>query len=91
MSPRAEGPRDLLELAEKTGYAGKIEVIFGTRAAGKGYDAGSHDAMHAERLALLPNARLHAWSDAEGDVVKWLAKQLRLIEVLVRLADGKSA
>jgi hypothetical protein len=85
MSPHAEGPRDLLELAGKTGYAGRIEVIFGTRAAGEGYDAGSHDALHAERLALLPNTRLHAWPDAEGDVVEWLAKQQRLTEVLLQL------
>ncbi|WP_224371002.1 hypothetical protein [Hyalangium versicolor] len=89
--PPTTGPRDLLRLAAETRHAGKLDILFSTVPDAQSWHAGSHSAVHAERLGLLPNCRLHAFPDyAEGELLPKIDHRKMLVSFLHRVAfsDG---
>ncbi|WP_224242404.1 alpha/beta hydrolase family protein [Hyalangium gracile] len=73
------GPRDLLRLAAETGHTGKLEILFSTVAPGQGVQASSHSAVHAARLGLLPNCRVHAFPDHPENKLLPKLEQLKVL------------
>jgi acetyl esterase/lipase len=86
-APRATGPRNLLQLASETRYAGRVEVLFGTRPPAESWDAGNHNAVHAARLGLLPNCRLHPCAqNTDRELLPMLDRRNVLASFLLRVA-----
>ncbi len=52
-----EGPRDLLPVLQR--HRGKVHILCSALAQGS-YDAGSHSAVHAQRVAMLPKVSVTA-------------------------------
>lgn len=86
-APSVGGPRDLLRLAADTGYAGKIDVLFGTMPPAAGVHVGNHNSVHAARLGLLPNTRLHPCPEVvDAELLRWLDFRKVLTTFLYRAA-----
>ncbi len=60
-----DSPRDLLPVLKR--YRGKTNILCSALAQGS-YDAGSHSAVHAQRVAMLPNVSVTALP-TEGDAL----------------------
>ncbi len=63
-----DGPRDLLPVL--TRYRGKVHILCSALAQGS-YDAGSHSAVHAQRVAMLANVSVTALP-TERDALQWV-------------------
>jgi len=71
-SPTAPGPRDLLPILAR--YRGKVHIACTAKGEGTGDDVGSHDVMHALRLASVANVQVQPWP-ASGDLLAWMRGQ----------------
>jgi hypothetical protein len=78
-APAASGPRDLLPLVAR--YRGAVRIICATAAQGDGHDAGSHDSVHALRVAMLPNVEVQP-SPVDGATLRWMRDQI-LVNLIV--------
>jgi hypothetical protein len=79
---------DLAELGERLAYRGPLHVIFGTHAGVDDGDFGNLDAIHAFRLARLPNVLLHPYPDSGHPVVKYLVDHKLIDDLLESLLIG---
>jgi hypothetical protein len=87
--PPAGAPRDWLRLASDSGYRGGLDVVYAAQPPALNWHSGSHDAVHAVRLGLLPGARLHPVGDAvDGELLRRRAFCRMLAPMLQRLALG---
>jgi len=87
--PLPDAPRDLLRLAERSGYRGGLDVVYAAQPPVLNWHSGSHNAVHAVRLGLLPGARLHPVGEAvDGELLHRLAFYRVLAPMLQRLAFG---
>jgi hypothetical protein len=84
-NPPRSGYYDLVELAAALRYRGEVHVVFGTHPGQDDGVSGNLDALHAERLARLPNATLHPHADSAHAIVQWLTGQGQLDALLARL------
>lgn len=85
--PAASGPRDLLQLADEQAYAGKLDILFSTMQSVQTWHVGNHNAVHAARLGLLPNTKLHPWYETlDGELLRWLEYRKILAPQLHRVA-----
>jgi hypothetical protein len=82
--PRS-GYYDLPQLGAALDYRGELHVIFGTHPGNRDDHACSLDAVHAFRLARLPNVVLHPYPEAEHAVVQWLIDHQQIDDVLASL------
>jgi hypothetical protein len=73
---------DLPQLGEALGYRGDLHVIFGTHPGHDDGHSGNLDAVHAFRLARLPNVSLHPYPESVHAVVRWLADRNQLDDLL---------
>lgn len=80
-------PRDLLQLASETRYTGRLDVLYGVAQPVDAWHVGSHNAVHAARLGLLPNTRLHPWSEVmDAKLLQWLEIRKVLPSFIYRAA-----
>jgi hypothetical protein len=83
--PPRSGYYDLPQLGEVLGYAGEIHLVFGTHP---GHDDGvscNLDAIHAFRLARLPNVTLHPYPEADHGIAHWLVENRRMDDVVAAM------
>jgi pimeloyl-ACP methyl ester carboxylesterase len=76
---------DLPQLGEALGYQGRLDVIFGTHPGHDDGNSGNLDAIHAFRLARLPNVSLSPYPESVHAVVQWLADHKQLDDLLAEL------
>ena len=90
--PPKSGYFDLTKLGEDRRYRGRLHVIFGTNPGIDDGDSGNLDAIHALRLARLPNVHLHPHPESPHAVVQWLVDHGQIDELLADLLsfDGGS-
>jgi predicted esterase YcpF (UPF0227 family) len=86
-APAAPGPRDLLPLLAR--YRGEVRIVCATAAQGEGYDAGSHDSVHAQRVAMLPNVEVQP-SPGDGATLRWMRDQI-LVNLIIDKNDKTKA
>jgi hypothetical protein len=84
-NPPKSGYYDLAQLGLALGYRGELHVVFGTHPGHDDGISGNLDALHAERLARLPNVSLHPDPDSAHAIVPWLIGQGRLDDLLAGL------
>ena len=75
---------DLPQLGEALHYQGDLHVIFGTHP---GHDDGVRDnldALHALRLARLPNVTLAPYPESAHPVVQWLIEHEQIDDLLAK-------
>jgi len=82
--PRAIYP-DLVRLGKSLGFRNELHVIFGTHPQQDDGLSSNFDAIHALRLAQLPNVLLHPYPEADHLVVSWLIENKQLDDLLARL------
>ena len=79
---------DLVRLGGSLGHRGAVHVVFGTHPGIEDVEAGNLDAIHALRLARLPNVTLHPYPEADHLVVKWLVDHEQIDDLLEELLIG---
>ena len=86
-APAAPGPRDLLPLVAR--YRGEVRIVCATAAQGDGCDAGSHDSVHAQRVAMLPNVEVQP-SPVDGATLRWMRDQI-LVNLIIDMDSQAKA
>jgi pimeloyl-ACP methyl ester carboxylesterase len=87
--PPKSGYYDLPQLGRALGYRSDLNVLFGTHPGNDDGVSGNLDAIHALRLARLPNVSLHPCPRSEHAVVQWLIDHGQADDWLDKiLADG---
>jgi hypothetical protein len=85
LDPPKSAYLDLPKLGKSLDYQGRLDVIYGTHP-GNNDDASGHlDAMHAFRLARLPNVTLRPYPEAGHAVVEWLIQHQQMDDLLADL------
>jgi hypothetical protein len=81
---------DVVQLGRELDYRGALHVIFGTHPRLDDGVSGNFDAVHALRLAQLPNTILDAHPQADHGIAGWLVDHAKMDDLLARLliADG---
>jgi hypothetical protein len=76
---------DLAQLGNALNYRGELHLIFGTHPGHDDGVSGNHDAIHALRLARLPNVFLYPYPEAHHVIVPWLIEHGQIDDLLARL------
>ena len=85
LDPPKSAYLDLPKLGKSLDYQGRLDVIYGTHPGNDDGVSGNLDAMHAFRLARLPNVTLHPYPEAEHPVVDWLIQHQQMDDLLAGL------
>lgn len=83
--PPRSGYYDLTELGAALNYQGQLHLVFGTHPGNDDGVSCNLDAMHALRLARLPNVVLHPYPEANHSIVPWLVEHHEIDDLLARL------
>jgi len=75
---------DLPALCRRRGAGMRIEVFFGTMPDAVGYETVNLDAVHAQRLASLPNCTLHPFPESDHAIVQYLIDCKLIDDLLYR-------
>jgi pimeloyl-ACP methyl ester carboxylesterase len=82
---------DLPSLCRHGKMQGPIDIVFGTKPDAEGtVESVNLDALHAHRLAAAPNVRLHPVPESDHTVVKYLADNGLMDDLLIELVYGSS-
>ena len=76
---------DLVQLGREVDYQGELHVIFGTHPGHKDGVSSNFDAVHALRLAQLPNTLLEPYPESDHPVAHWLVDNAKMDDLLARL------
>ena len=86
--PPKTGYYDLAQLGARLDHRGAVHVIFGTHPGLADGESGNLDALHALRLARLPNVTLHPYPESDHRVVSWLIDHQQIDDLLEELLMG---
>jgi pimeloyl-ACP methyl ester carboxylesterase len=76
---------DLVRLGREVDYQGGLYIIFGTHLEHNDGMSCTFDAIHALRLAQLPNTFLEPYPESDHPVVQWLVDNEKMDDLLARL------
>lgn len=79
---------DLVQLGRDLDFQGNLHVIFGTHPRDDDGTSSNFDAVHALRLAQLPNVSLHPYPEADHGIMQWLIENAKIDDLLARLLAG---
>jgi hypothetical protein len=86
---QADRPRsgydDLTRLGKALDYRGELHLIFGTHPGNEDGLSSNHDAIHALRLARLPNVFLYPYPESRHAIVPWLIEHGQIDDLLAGL------
>jgi pimeloyl-ACP methyl ester carboxylesterase len=92
---RQDRPRvaylDLVGLGRSVGFRGELQVVFGTHPRQDDGVSSNFDALHALRLARLPNVSLYPYPEADHGIVQWLVENKRMDDLLIRLLGERAS